>query len=364
MLRFNPAKIMSPVPSEVSVELLVVDDDTVFREELAELLRRAGHHAEVSPSVPKAIEELEKKDFDMIFTDLKMPRHSGLELLETARTRWPRTLVVMITGFASVETAVQAMKAGAFDYISKPFRAQQVQRVMELAQEELRFRAGGDASTDITALARSWVKKQSLDVLVISPRSSRPIEGVTFFNSTRAEPAHIRDAVESFLGSRSNAGVIIEDAHLLLEGRKRQDILAFLGGIREKMEGRGPFVVTFDSERVSSSDLSDFRAAVVAPSTHSTLEVLGNPLRRSVLRRLAQGPCTFTQVMEAAGLDDSPKLAFHMRKLVDDGLLIHREEDYRITAKGQEAVRLLAEIDAMAPDAGRGNAVITTRPAG
>lgn len=345
------------------MQLLIVDDDEVFREELAELLRRAGHQADVHPSVPKAVEEMEHKDFDLVFTDLKMPRHNGLELLETVRSRWPRTLVVMITGYASVETAVKAMKAGAFDYISKPFRIQEVQRVLELAQEELRFRSPGGAPADAASLARSWVRSKKLDVLLVTPRASKAAPGITVYPSTGSEPAAIRAAVTAFVGSHPQAGLILEDAHLLLPGRRKQDILDFLGVLRETMGVKGPFVVTFDPSQVGAADLEDYRAAVVAPTTHATLEVLSNPLRRSVLRRVNQGPCTFTQVMEAAKLEDSPKLAFHLRKLVDDGLLAHQDDTYRITPKGQESVRLLGEIDAMAPDIGQGNAVLASRPA-
>ncbi|MCI4369577.1 MAG: response regulator, partial [Thermoplasmata archaeon] len=103
------------------MRLLIVDDDAVFREELSDILRDDGHEVHSAPSVPKAIEELEREDFDAVFSDLKMPRQSGLVLLRDVRQRWPQTLVVMITGFATVETAVDAMKLGAFDYIRKPF---------------------------------------------------------------------------------------------------------------------------------------------------------------------------------------------------------------------------------------------------
>ena len=356
------ATLISEPVRRPAMELLVVDDDQTFREELADLLRGEGHKVRVAASVPKALEELERQDFDLLLTDLKMPRHSGLELLEEVRKRWPRTLVVMITGYATVETAVQAMKSGAFDYIRKPFQVQQVRQVLDLGEQELNFQAGGAAPGDAAGLARRWVRSHGLEVLLVTPRSVKEAPGVTVFPTGAAGPARIREVVESFISARSRAGVVLEDVHLLFDGRRRQDVLEFLTALRDLVKEHGPLVVTVDPVRLTENDLADLRAAVVAPSTHATLEVLANPLRRAVLRRASHGACTFTQAMQAVGLDDSPKLSFHLRKLVEEGLLLHRGEDYRITPKGQEAVDLLTRIDAMAPSSGQGNAVLASRP--
>ena len=71
------------------MRLLVVDDDAVFREDLAELLRDEGHEVAVAPSAPKALEALTEGEFEVVLTDLKMPRQSGLDLLRVVRQRWP-----------------------------------------------------------------------------------------------------------------------------------------------------------------------------------------------------------------------------------------------------------------------------------
>jgi CheY-like chemotaxis protein/predicted transcriptional regulator len=360
----GPARSLKAIIAGRSgMEILVVDDDQMFREELAELLKGDGHQVSVAPSVPKALEELARKDYEMVLTDLKMPRHSGLELLEEVRKRWPRTLVVMITGYATVETAVQAMKSGAFDYIRKPFQIPQVRQVLDLAQQELEFQGGGGPTSNPGRLASSWVEKDHMEVLWITPRTVKPMAGVTVFSSRNVDPARVREVVESFVGGKEHAGVILENVEAFFEGRRKQDVLDFLVVVRSKMEGRGPLVVTADPGKLSASDLSELRAAIIAPVTHATLEALANPLRRGVLRRAAQGPCSFTQAMAAVGIDDSPKLSFHLRKLVEEGLLVHQGEDYRITPKGRELYRVLEEIDALSPGRGPVNAVLAARPA-
>lgn len=352
----------TPLPSSPTVQVLVVDDDAMFREELGELLRGEGHSVTTAPSVPKALEALQQQDFDVLLTDLKMPRHSGLELLDQVRKQWPRTLCVMITGFATVETAVQAMKAGAFDYIRKPFQVDQVRKVLELAQQELRFQATTGVAPDVDALARSWVRRRGLEVILVSSREVKASPGLTAFRSDLSDIARIREVVTAFLSAREKAGVILEDADRLLQGHRHQDVMDFLNDLRAKSEGKGPFVVSFDPNRISVNDLKDMRAAVVAPNTHATLEALANPLRRSILRRVAQGPCSFTQAMQAVGLDDSPKLSFHLRRLVEEGLIVHRDEHYRITPKGEESAKLLSEVDEMSTTYSDGNAVVPSRP--
>ena len=124
----------------------MVDDDAVFREELAELLRDERHEVTACPSVPKALEELAHGEFDAILSDLKMPRQGGLDLLREVRARYPSTPLVIVTGFATVETAVAAMKSGAAEYIQKPFKIDQVRDVLQHLEisEALRHSAHGD----------------------------------------------------------------------------------------------------------------------------------------------------------------------------------------------------------------------------
>jgi predicted transcriptional regulator len=84
----------------------------------------------------------------------------------------------------------------------------------------------------------------------------------------------------------------------------------------------------------------------------TALEALSSPIRRRVLFRLTKGAASFSEAMHAAELDDSPKLAFHMHRLIDEGLIVHLHEQYRLTPKGQSAVAILREMEDVA--AGKG----------
>jgi CheY-like chemotaxis protein len=328
------------------VHLLVVDDDAVFRQELSELLEQDGHHVLSVPSVPKALEALEADEFDLIFTDLKMPRHSGLELLKGVRSRWPRTLTVVITGFASVDSAVEAMKLGAFDYVRKPFQLPQIQKVLQLAQQEIQFQGHGAPPANLDGILRRWTR-DGLSVLLVTARPPHARAEVTVVPMP-PEARQVRDTVESFLPGHPRPGIVLDGIDRLFDGTGHGGFLRFVQSIRERLGEAGPLVVTYDPSRFTAVEGAEIQAALAAPITRSTLEALSNPIRRAVLQRAGHGPISFTQALEAAGIDDSPKLAFHLRRLVDEGLLGHSGDHYRISTRGEESLRLLTQWDALA----------------
>jgi len=112
-------------------EILVVDDELIVRESLIGWLKRAGHEVDAAANGYRALEMVESKDYDIMFLDLKMPDLDGLEVLKRLRASRPQTMVVMITAHGSVETAVEAMKSGANDYLLKPFAPEQLVLLVE-----------------------------------------------------------------------------------------------------------------------------------------------------------------------------------------------------------------------------------------
>jgi DNA-binding NtrC family response regulator len=110
--------------------VLVVDDHRQARESMTEVLRAAGHAVDGSSSAFEALKRLELEKFDCIVTDLKMPGMDGIEFITQIEQRKIDAQVVMVTAHASVSTAVEAMRHGAFDYIEKPFNADQLERLV------------------------------------------------------------------------------------------------------------------------------------------------------------------------------------------------------------------------------------------
>jgi len=116
--------------------ILVVDDEMIVCESCQRILKEEGYEAEIALSGKEAFEKMKEHPFDIVITDLKMPGIDGMEVLKTLRKEYPDTIVIMITGFSTVETAVEAMKLGAFDYIPKPFTPDEVTVVVKKAIEQ------------------------------------------------------------------------------------------------------------------------------------------------------------------------------------------------------------------------------------
>ena len=120
-------------------KVLIVDDEPGMREFLQIMLEKMGFEVVASPSGEDAINRLENSHFDLIICDLKLPRVSGMEVLRKSKEINPEVPVIMITAFGSPESAVEAMKLGAYDYITKPFKLDEIQLVINKALEKARL---------------------------------------------------------------------------------------------------------------------------------------------------------------------------------------------------------------------------------
>jgi CheY-like chemotaxis protein len=346
------------------VRILVVDDDGVFREELTEMLRDDGHSVAAAPSVQKALETLEHDEVEVVLTDLKMPRQGGLELLREVRKRWPRTLVVMITGYATVETALEAMKLGAFDYLRKPFRVEQVRDTLHLVAQEREFESPPEAFRDPVREAHALAAGGRHEVLLITDHPSPPAPHLHVEALDPDNPNRLTERTEAFLAEHPNGAVVLTGVERLLEHHRLEDIVAVLDRMRTDLAGHGPLRVGFNPRRVPPAAAVALGGAVAADETHETLEALANPIRRKALLRLAEGPSSFGDAMQAAGLDDSPKMAFHLRKLVDAGLALHDGETYRLTSRGEAGAHLLRDATFLPPTGDSGNLAFPGRKPG
>jgi len=117
-------------------KILIVDDEPIARENLAHILKKDGYTALVAEDGQQAIDILQQEEVDLVLTDLRMKGRDGMAVLAEAKKLWPSTEVVVITGYASVDTAVEAMRQGAYHYIAKPFKIDELRVVVEKALEK------------------------------------------------------------------------------------------------------------------------------------------------------------------------------------------------------------------------------------
>jgi DNA-binding NtrC family response regulator len=120
----------------LSPRVLVVDDESIVCESCQRILQEEGYEVECTQDGKEAFEKMRANPFDVVITDLKMPGIDGMDVLKILQKDYPETIIIMITGFSTVETAVEAMKLGAFDYIPKPFTPDEVSIVVKKAVEK------------------------------------------------------------------------------------------------------------------------------------------------------------------------------------------------------------------------------------
>jgi DNA-binding NtrC family response regulator len=140
-------------------QLLVVDDDRAMREMLSSLFKERGLEVEEAGSADAALARAAERDFDVVLSDVRMPGLSGVELVGQLRRLRPATPVVLMTAFGSIDTAVEAMRAGAFDYLTKPFEPEAVLLAIDraldhraLAAENEQLRRAVDRSASLGEL--------------------------------------------------------------------------------------------------------------------------------------------------------------------------------------------------------------------
>lgn len=101
--------------------ILVVDDENIVRTSCSRTLAPEGYEVKLAKNGFEGLKMASEERFDLVLTDLKMPDMDGIEVLRIIKEKWPETAVVIVTGYQTVDTAVKAIKLGAYDYIEKPF---------------------------------------------------------------------------------------------------------------------------------------------------------------------------------------------------------------------------------------------------
>ena len=153
-------------------KILIAEDEDITRKHLIYALKKEGYEVVGTRNGREALEQLGKDYFDILITDVKMPEMSGLELLEKTRERYQNIEVLIITGFGSIDAAVEAMKKGAYEYITKPFNLDElilkVKNIYErkiLKRENVAFRAFFEMHKGVSIIVRSEIMKQIMSTV-------------------------------------------------------------------------------------------------------------------------------------------------------------------------------------------------------
>jgi two-component system response regulator PilR (NtrC family) len=141
-------------------KILVVDDEKSLREVMSIMLKRAGYDVTEATDGEQAIGQVNKEIYDLVITDLRMPKADGMDVLKAVKSSSPDTVVLVVTAFGTADSAVEAMKQGAYDYLTKPFQVDEVQLIIRNALEKRRL------STENMLLKREIASQSSFAQIV------------------------------------------------------------------------------------------------------------------------------------------------------------------------------------------------------
>ena len=124
--------------SDNPIQIMVLDDEEIVGKRLKTALEKSPYEVEIFQDSRLAIDRIAEKEFDIVVTDVRMEGFNGMEVLEHVLEKSPRTRVILITGYATVEVAREALTRGAFDFIAKPFKPNDLREVILRAIQEMK----------------------------------------------------------------------------------------------------------------------------------------------------------------------------------------------------------------------------------
>jgi FixJ family two-component response regulator len=344
------------------MKILVADDDPTLREELASLLREDGHAITTAADGGEALRIVDLEPFDVALLDLQMPKATGLEVLHRLKVVRPNTAVVMITGQGTIDTAVEAMKNGAIDFVEKPYELEGLRRTLRSVEDERKAKAviGSVIGTEskIRDVLQEAANRKAL-LCVVGPKRTPPTgasrvlridaDGRPPDSFAPAQLFHLNAAIDAFVGGADRPVIFAADLAMLEVLHGRADMRLWIRHMSGKVGAKGGTLVLGALDPSLASEIGNERETQ-APSEglQGMLESLANPIRRAVVGYVfASGPVAYSNILKKNFVDSSSKLSFHLQKLQADGLLTKVDAGrYSVTDAGQRAwniVRALSD---------------------
>ena len=247
------------------LKILIVDDQSSVRELLRAVLTEDGHAVETTDSGEGAVELLKTSYPDLVITDIRMPGMDGIETLQRIKSASPSTGVIMMTAYASVETAVSAMKLGAFDYITKPIDIDEVRRVVGKWSEGSREPDEPAGGEDVAATGDVVGASDALrEVLQLAHRVAESDASVLLLGESGTGKDVIAREIHRS-SNRARKPLVAVNCSAIPEGLLESELFghekgAFTGAVRQK---RGKFE-TADGGTVFLDEIGDMSEALQA----------------------------------------------------------------------------------------------------
>ena len=305
----------------MGMNILVVDDDEVLRNELSEWLKREGHDVKSAGSGEAAVEMMKNQDFKLMFTDLKMSGMSGMEVLKVVKELKPNVHMVMITAYGTIDTAVEALKIGADDYITKPFELEQLQSVVrdvgktiELEKHVKSMETAEDRRfKDPFEFFKSEVRENNgLCITRKNPEMIRErydLQGISVLWLTSEEscdlcihPKNIYGLkldINGFFKENPESVVLLEGLEALIEQHSWDIVSKFIKDILNvSIYCSSRLIISVKPDQIEEKTLTELNHLISNPYIQLISESLSSPFRRHILRFLYdKGSSSFSGIL-------------------------------------------------------------------
>lgn len=379
-------------------KVLIVDDDQTIADELKELLMDDGHDVRVVNSGEDGLKVLGEERFDIVFLDIKLPGMDGVEVLKDIKSKPQSPYIIMVTGYATLETAIESMKSGAFDYISKPFDIDQINKSIDsIIQEDdfisnlgrmtqfwwesrqnsfEQFDSMLDKSVGLcitkthpqnliqehaisnsdfiflnTELSKDAVEKLEME---LSEEVAKKIKdaGGRQIELSSLHPQNLfklKQLISKFIDQTEDKTktVMFYGIEVLINQHTWENFYKFVTTITEMLNmSNSRILISVDPHDMKRVDFINLKRFVSRSNVDMIADSLSNVLRRGIIQILADKTTSnFSTFLKLLEVDDSGKLGFHLRKLISDGIIKKDKELYSLTERGLVASNILSLLE-------------------
>ena len=357
------------------MKILIVDDDETFLDKMTKFLTLENHSVDSSTSVEGALIKINDNSYDLILTDLKMPGSSGIDLVKIVKERKINSIIMVITGYGTIDSAVNAMKLGAFDYILKPFDPDQLEKKLSQLELELQLRTDisyspfFDEYKQNIILNKEVIKEFTTPILLISDDDPKhfikkmDLKKVTSYMVSYDDDMNsiiptklisLKAVIDKFSKANTTGTIIIKAVEKLLESHEWPTIKKFFSYLQsEVISNEITLVLLFkDRENVVESTiqplLNGTRSILINPIFYEILDVISHPIRKSIIALLeAEKAMNFNKIFKRLNIEKSSLLAFHMKKLVKDEVIKKNDNLYSLSSRGKFISKLIKLVEEM-----------------
>lgn len=348
-------------------KIMVVDDDPTVVRSVKMVLETTGYNVIGVGSGQECLNILEKEDVDLVFLDIMMPEMDGIETLRNIKRVTPGTYVIMLTAFGTADTAVKAMKAGAFDYINKPFKVTEMQNGVLGVLEEIKFETEyksaypfGESKGNCFEAFKALITDDAKGICIARGKpeiinEEHGLKNVTNIWLTQQkkknwiciDPEKIDELeliIDNFITKNPKAVILIHDINYLVNQNSLEIVRKFIYALNKKI-GDGYLILSTDLKKTDAKGKINSGLKNLISDLHirAITEALSNVLRRNAILTLDRcNTCSFTKIAKELGVISMPKLSFHLRELKRHGIITQDDERiYFLTETGKDAAMIL-----------------------